>query len=111
MSSLVKNFNIDWKDSVLWAKARYNTLWCLIGCSIGDFGTIAFFQFTGIGWPVLSIMIGKILFYGHNKWINYIYIARNSYSDARTKLCQSTEYCNRNVINLNDINGSRNEFG
>ena len=61
MSSLVKNFNIDWKDSVLWAKARYNTLWCLIGCSIGDFGTIAFFQFTGIGWPVLSIMILAII--------------------------------------------------
>jgi hypothetical protein len=31
-------------------------MWCLIGCSIGDFGTIAFFQFTGIGWPVLTIM-------------------------------------------------------
>lgn len=31
-------------------------MWCLIGCSIGDFGTIAFFQFTGIGWPVLAIM-------------------------------------------------------
>jgi hypothetical protein len=31
-------------------------MWCLIGCSIGDFGTIAFFQFMGIGWPVLAIM-------------------------------------------------------
>jgi len=28
----------------------------LLGCSIGDFGTIAFFQFTGIAWPTLAIM-------------------------------------------------------
>ena len=61
MSSLTKNFNIDWQDSVLWGKARYNTLWCLIGCSIGDFGTIAFFQYSGINWPVLSIMILAII--------------------------------------------------
>ena len=28
----------------------------LLGCCIGDFGTIAFFQFTEIVWPVLAIM-------------------------------------------------------
>ena len=61
MSSLTENFNIDWQDSILWGKARYNTLWCLIGCSIGDFGTIAFFQYSGINWPVLSIMILAII--------------------------------------------------
>ena len=61
MNKIAQNINIDWRDSALWAKARYNTLWCLIGCSIGDFGTIAFFQFTGIGWPVLSIMILAII--------------------------------------------------
>ena len=33
-----------------------NTLWCLIGCSIGDFGTILFFQLTEIPWPVWSIL-------------------------------------------------------
>ena len=33
-----------------------NTLWCLAGCSIGDFGTIFFFQLTGIGWSTLAIM-------------------------------------------------------
>jgi len=27
-----------------------------LGCSIGDFGTIAYFQFMGIEWPVLAIM-------------------------------------------------------
>jgi hypothetical protein len=31
-------------------------MWCLIGCSIGDFGTILFFQFTEIPWPVTAIM-------------------------------------------------------
>jgi hypothetical protein len=31
-------------------------MWCLIGCSIGDFGTIAFFQLSGIEWPVMAIM-------------------------------------------------------
>lgn len=36
-------------------------MWCLIGCAIGDFGTIAFFQFTGIPWPVLAIMTLAII--------------------------------------------------
>ena len=27
-----------------WKESAYNTLWCLIGCSIGDFGTIFYFQ-------------------------------------------------------------------
>ena len=38
-----------------------NTLWCLLGCSIGDFGTIAFFQLSGVGWPVWAIMALAIL--------------------------------------------------
>jgi hypothetical protein len=33
----------------------------LLGCSIGDFGTIAYFQFMGIEWPVLAIMILAIV--------------------------------------------------
>jgi hypothetical protein len=31
-------------------------MWCLIGCAIGDMGTILFFQLAGIPWPVLLIM-------------------------------------------------------
>ena len=38
-----------------------NTLWCVIGCSIGDFGTILFFQLTKIPFPVLNIMILAII--------------------------------------------------
>jgi len=38
-----------------------NTLWCVIGCSIGDFGTILFFQLTGIFFPLIGIMILAII--------------------------------------------------
>ena len=51
----------NWNCKYTWKKSAKNTMWCVIGCSIGDFGTIAFFQFTGIGWPVLSIMILAII--------------------------------------------------
>ena len=43
------------KNSIL-KRTLINTLWCLIGCSIGDFGTILFFQLTEIPWPVWSIL-------------------------------------------------------
>ena len=38
-----------------------NTAWCLLGCSIGDFGTILFFQLTKIPFPVLGIMTLAII--------------------------------------------------
>ncbi|MGB2166944.1 MAG: DUF4396 domain-containing protein [Candidatus Puniceispirillales bacterium] len=47
---------INWQCRHTWKTASYNTSWCLLGCSIGDFGTIAYFQFMGIDWPVLAIM-------------------------------------------------------
>ena len=55
------NLPLNWKCIHTWKKSSYNTMWCLIGCSIGDFGTIAFFQFTGIQWPVLFIMTLAII--------------------------------------------------
>jgi copper chaperone CopZ len=33
-----------WQDSDKWKRAGFNTLNCLIGCSIGDFGTVIFLQ-------------------------------------------------------------------
>jgi hypothetical protein len=36
-------------------------LWCLLGCSIGDFGTILFFQLSNISWPTLNIMVLAII--------------------------------------------------
>ena len=45
-----------WNCPHTWRRASVNTLWCLAGCSIGDFGTILFFQLTGIGCSTLAIM-------------------------------------------------------
>jgi len=48
--------NLDWQCRHTWLRASKNTLWCLLGCSIGDLGTILFFQLSGIPWPTLAIM-------------------------------------------------------
>ena len=50
------NLAINWRCRHTWKIASYNTSWYLLGCAIGDLGTIAYFQFTGIAWPVLAIM-------------------------------------------------------
>ena len=50
-----------WKCKHTWKRSAKNTLWCLLGCSIGDFGTILYFQLTGIPWPTLYIMILAII--------------------------------------------------
>ena len=49
-------FQINWKCTDSWITSSKNTLWCLLGCSIGDFGTIAFFQFFQILWNPFLIM-------------------------------------------------------
>ena len=56
MEALSVAADFTWKCQHTWRRAAKNTMWCLIGCSIGDFGTILFFQFTGIPWPVTAIM-------------------------------------------------------
>ena len=56
-----KSAHVNWLCMHTWRRSSYNTMWCLIGCSIGDFGTIAFFQFTGIPWPTLAIMTLAII--------------------------------------------------
>ncbi len=53
--------NIGWTCKYTWKRSAYNTLWCLIGCSIGDFGTIVFFQLQNILWPTFYIMILAII--------------------------------------------------
>ena len=47
----------DWNCKSTWKKSAKNTMWCVIGCAIGDFGTILFFQLTEIPFPVLGIMV------------------------------------------------------
>tara|TARA_B110000037_G_scaffold217390_1_gene278324 strand:- start:279 stop:611 length:333 start_codon:yes stop_codon:yes gene_type:complete len=53
--------DITWNCKNTWSKSSINTLWCLLGCSIGDFGTIGFFQFFNISFPTLYIMILAIV--------------------------------------------------
>ena len=31
----------NWSDGSVWKQSAHNTKWCLIGCSIGEFGTLA----------------------------------------------------------------------
>ena len=50
-----------WKCKHTWRMSAKNTLWCLLGCSIGDFGTILYFQLNANNLPTLSIMILAII--------------------------------------------------
>ena len=50
-----------WSCKHTWKRSAKNTMWCVIGCSLGDFGTILFFQLTQIPFPILAIMILAII--------------------------------------------------
>ena len=50
-----------WACKHTWKRSAKNTGWCLLGCAIGDFGTILFFQLTKIPFPLLSIMVLAII--------------------------------------------------
>ena len=56
MSAITAQLAINWHCKHSWKKASYNTSWCLLGCAIGDLGTIAYFQYFGIDWPVWAIL-------------------------------------------------------
>ena len=49
--------SIVWNNKTNWIKSAHNTKWCLMGCAIGDFGTIAYFQFTEHNLSTLTIMM------------------------------------------------------
>ena len=53
--------SFHWKCRHTWQRSAKNTLWCLLGCSIGDFGTILFFQLSAISWTTLIIMVLAII--------------------------------------------------
>ena len=50
-----------WSCKHTWQTSAKNTMWCVIGCAIGDFGTILFFQLSKIPFPVLGIMTLAII--------------------------------------------------
>ena len=60
MSTTVSS-SFHWKCRHTWQSSAKNTLWCLLGCSIGDFGTILYFQLSAISWPTLIIMVLAII--------------------------------------------------
>ena len=39
-----KGEDFHWKDGSVWKQSAHNTKWCLIGCSIGEFGTLAYYS-------------------------------------------------------------------
>ena len=57
----METVTFEWSCKHTWKKSAKNTAWCLLGCAIGDFGTILFFQLTKIPFPVLAIMVLAII--------------------------------------------------
>ena len=53
--------SIDWTCKGTWKVSAKNTFWCLLGCAIGDLGTILFFQLSEIPFPLMGIMILAII--------------------------------------------------
>ena len=61
MMILTARLSIDWVCKKTWLRSGKNTAWCLLGCSIGDFGTIAYFQFSESNLPTLTVMTLAII--------------------------------------------------
>ena len=57
----MRSETFHWSCKHTWSRSAKNTFWCLLGCSIGDFGTILFFQLTKIPFPILGIMTLAII--------------------------------------------------
>ena len=47
---------MNWLCKHTWKRACVNTAWCLLGCAIGDFGTIFYFQNIEHSWSVWQVM-------------------------------------------------------
>ena len=45
-----------WSCKHTWSRSAKNTSWCLLGCSIGDFGTIFYFQNIDHYWSNFEVM-------------------------------------------------------
>lgn len=60
-TGLEKKIRINWRCYQTWKRSSINTAWCLLGCSIGDLGTIGFFQYFQIEWNPIAIMALAII--------------------------------------------------
>ena len=47
-ASTAATSEFNWSDGSVWKQSANNTKWCLIGCAIGEFGTLAYYSFSGI---------------------------------------------------------------
>ena len=56
-----ESINFHWSCKHTWKRSAKNTAWCLLGCAIGDLGTILFFQLTKIPFPTVGIMTLAII--------------------------------------------------
>ena len=52
--------DFNWSDGDVWRKSANNTKWCLIGCSIGEFATLGYYQWAQ--WP-LEVAVGTTFFW------------------------------------------------
>ena len=100
--STLTNFN--WKCKHTWKKSAHNTKWCLIGCAIGDLGTIFYFQVNEIAWPTLNIMIFAII----NGLITSIILETIILLRQNFSLRQAIS-CSWNEFYIYDINGNSYE--
>jgi len=57
----LKNSEGFWLDSAKWRRASFNTLNCLIGCSIGDFGMVFYLQAFYPATPLMTQMALAII--------------------------------------------------
>lgn len=47
----------DWRCTVTWRRTAINTSWCLLGCSIGEFGTLGAFQLLEVtNWTLVCVL-------------------------------------------------------
>lgn len=45
-----------WNNKKNWITSAHNTKWCLVGCAIGDIGTISYFQSIDHDWSAMQVM-------------------------------------------------------
>jgi len=53
--------HFSWRDGQVWKKSAKNTLWCLLGCVIGDFSAILWFQVYAPDTQPLIVMVVAIM--------------------------------------------------
>jgi len=55
-SAVEQSQQFNWSDKSVWNRSAVNTAWCLLGCVIGDFGAILWFQTYSPETPALIVM-------------------------------------------------------